>query len=185
MGFDDGAVVVKMGREEPAVSMDGSGKVIWARHSEILSSVIKGADANAKDGAPLTITSKDLGSTEIYPQSLMHSPNGRFVAVCGDGEYIIYTALALRNQAFGSALDFAWASKDNDKDYAIRESTMSVKIYRNFKERGSGGLNVGFQAEGLSGGTLLGVKGQGGVGFFDWESGQLVRRIEVDPHHVC
>ena len=41
MGFDDGAVVVSMGREEPAVSMDGSGKVIWARHSEILTTNIK------------------------------------------------------------------------------------------------------------------------------------------------
>jgi len=125
-----------------------------------------------------------MGSTEIYPQSLRHSPNGRFFAVCGDGEYIIYTALAMRNQAFGSALDFAWGSKDNDKDYAIRESNTSVKVFRNFKERGSGGLNVGFQAEGLSGGVLLGVKGQGGIGLFDWETQQLVRRIEVDPKDV-
>jgi coatomer subunit beta' len=89
----------------------------------------------------------------------------------------------MRNQAFGSALDFAWASKENDKDYAIRESPTSVKIFRNFKERG-GGLNVGFQAEGLAGGVLLGVRGQGGIGLFDWESGQLVRRIEVDPKNV-
>jgi len=183
IGFDDGAVVVKMGREEPAVSMDGSGKVIWARHSEVLTTVIKASDA-LKDGQALTLPSKDLGTTELYPQSLVHSPNGRFVAVCGDGEYIIYTALALRNQAFGSALDFVWASKENDKDYAIRESATSVKIFRNFKERGTGGLNVGFQAEGLTGGILLGVKGQGGIGLFDWESGQLVRRIEVEPKNV-
>ncbi|GAB7339627.1 hypothetical protein MBLNU457_6220t1 [Dothideomycetes sp. NU457] len=182
MGFDDGAVVVKMGREEPAVSMDGSGKVIWARHSEILTSVIKGGDKDLKDAQPLTLPSKDLGSTEIYPQTLLHSPNGRFVAVCGDGEYIIYTALALRNQAFGSALDFVWASKENDREYAIRESALSVKIFRNFKERAT--VNVGFQAEGLSGGVLLGVKGQGGIGLFDWETGQLVRRIEVDPKSV-
>jgi len=139
-------------------------------------------DKNLKDGTPLTLPSKDLGSTEIYPQTLLHSPNGRFVAVCGDGEYIIYTALALRNQAFGSALDFAWGSKDNDKDYAIRESNISVKIFRNFKEKAS--LNIGFQAEGLSGGVLLGVKGQGGIGLFDWESGNLVRRIEVEPKSV-
>ena len=33
----------------------------------------------------------------------------RFVVVCGDGEYIIYTAMALRNKAFGSALEFVWA----------------------------------------------------------------------------
>lgn len=185
MGFDDGAVVVKMGREEPAVSMDGSGKIIWAHHSEILTSVIKGAEKTAKDGQPISLPSKDLGSTEIYPQTLLHSPNGRFVAVCGDGEYIIYTALALRNQAFGSALDFAWASKENDKDYAIRESQYSVKIYRNFKPKsGDGSINVGFTADGLSGGVLLGVKGQGGIGFFDWETGKLVRRIEVEPRNV-
>ena len=42
MGFDDGAVVVKLGREEPAVSIDGSGQLIWARHNEVLSSIIKG-----------------------------------------------------------------------------------------------------------------------------------------------
>ncbi len=114
---------------------------------------------------------------------LFHSPNGRFVSVCGDGEYIIYTALAWRNKAYGSAQDFAWGSKENGNDYAIRESGTSVRIFRNFKEK-SGGLDVGFQAEGLSGGFLLGVKGQGGVGLFDWESGALVRRIEVEPRGV-
>lgn len=183
IGFDDGAVVVKMGREEPAVSMDPAGKVIWAKHSEILSSLVKPAEAELKDNTPISIPSKELGTCEIYPQTLAHSPNGRFVAVCGDGEYIIYTALAWRNKSFGSALDFAWGSKDNSNDYAIRESAMTVRIFRNFKEKGSG-LDVGFQAEGLSGGVLLGVKGQGGIGFFDWESGSLVRRIEVDPKEV-
>ncbi|KAJ5655169.1 COPI vesicle coat beta' subunit [Penicillium longicatenatum] len=183
MGFDDGAVVVKMGREEPAVSMDGSGKLIWARHSEVVSSVIKGSEASLKDGEPLSLPAKDLGTCEVYPQTLTHSPNGRFVSVCGDGEYIIYTALAWRNKAFGQALDFAWGSKDNSNDYAIRESATSVKIFKNFKEQ-PGGLDVGFQAEGLTDGVLLGVKGQGGIGLFDWESGSLVRRIEVDPKNV-
>ncbi|KAL4912333.1 coatomer WD associated region-domain-containing protein [Aspergillus aurantiobrunneus] len=183
LGFDDGAVVVKMGREEPAVSMDGSGKIVWARHNEVVSTVIKGGDANVKDGAPISLPTKDLGSCEVYPQTLSHSPNGRFVSVCGDGEYIIYTALAWRNKAFGQALDFAWGSKDNSNDYAIRESPTSVKIFKNFKEV-SGGLDVGFQAEGLTGGVLLGVRGQGGIGMFDWETGNLVRRIEVDPRSV-
>jgi coatomer subunit beta' len=119
----------------------------------------------------------------VYPQTLLHSPNGRFVSVCGDGEYIIYTALAWRNKAFGSALDFVWASKENSNDFAIRESPMSVKIYKNFTEK-SGGLDVGFQADGLTGGILLGVTGQGGVSFFDWATGGLVRRIEVEPKQV-
>lgn len=33
----------------------------------------------------------------------------RFVMVCGDGEYIIYTAMALRNKSFGTAQEFVWA----------------------------------------------------------------------------
>ncbi|RYP43564.1 hypothetical protein DL768_009855 [Monosporascus sp. mg162] len=182
VGFDDGAVVVKLGREEPAVSMDGSGKLIWARHNEVLSSIIKGGDA-LKDNEAITLPTKELGTCEVYPSTLIHSPNGRFVAVCGDGEYIIYTALAWRNKAFGSALDFVWATKENSNDFAIRESSTSVKVYKNFTEK-QGGLDVPFQAEGLTGGVLLGVKGQGGVSFYDWATGGLVRRIEVEPREV-
>ncbi|KAK4092965.1 hypothetical protein Purlil1_2890 [Purpureocillium lilacinum] len=155
VGYDDGAVVIKL----------------------------VAADASLKDNDPISLPTKDLGTCEVYPQTLIHSPNGRFVAVCGDGEYIIYTALAWRNKAFGSALDFVWASKENSNDFAIRESPMSVKVYKNFVEK-SGGLDVGFQAEGLTGGILLGVIGQGGISFFDWNTGGLVRRIEVEPKHV-
>ncbi|KAF3356781.1 hypothetical protein VdG1_06204 [Verticillium dahliae VDG1] len=164
VGFDDGLVVVKLGREEPAVSMDASGKLIWARHNEVVSSIIKGGDASVKDNTPISLPTKDLGSCEVYPQTLLHSPNGRFVAVCGDGEYIIYTALAWRNKAFGSALDFVWGAKENSNDFAIRESATSVKVYKNFTEK-TGGLD-------------------GGVSFFDWASGGLVRRIEVEPRQV-
>ena len=138
---------------------------------------------SAKDGEPLSLPSKDLGSCEIYPQSLLHSPNGRFVSVCGDGEYIIYTALAWRNKAFGQALDFVWGSRENSNDYAIRESQTSVKLFKNFKEK-PGGLDVGFPADGLIGGVLLAVRGQGSVGLFDWETGGLVRRIDVAPQSV-
>lgn len=183
VGFDDGAVVVKLGKEEPAVSMDGSGKLIWARHNEVLSSVIRGGDESIKDNTPITLPTKELGTCEVFPTTLAHSPNGRFVAVCGDNEYIIYTALAWRNKAFGSALDFVWASKENSNDFAIRESPTSVKVFKNFVEK-PGGLDIPFQADGLSGGVLLGVKGAGGVSFYDWATGGLVRRIEVEPKQV-
>ncbi|KAG6355756.1 hypothetical protein INS49_003722 [Diaporthe citri] len=182
VGYDEGSVVVKLGREEPAVSMDGSGKLIWAKHNEVVSAIIKGGEAT-KDNVPINLTTKDLGSCEVYPSTLSHSANGRFVAVCGDGEFIVYTALAWRNKQFGSALDFVWASKENSNDFAIRESPTSVKVFKNFVEK-QGGLDVGFQADGLAGGVLLGVKGQGGISFFDWATGGLVRRIEVEPREV-
>ncbi len=60
----------------------------------------------------------------------MHNPNGRFVVVCGDGEYIVYTALAWRNKSFGSAADFVWSPDSND--FAVREAGNKVKIFKNF-----------------------------------------------------
>lgn len=42
-------------------------------------------------------------------------------------------------------------------------------------------LNTGFQSEAIFAGHLLGVKGSGGIGLFDWQTGALARRIEVEP----
>ena len=37
---------------------------------------------------------------------------------------------------------------------------------------------------GLYGGSLLGVKSVSGLAFYDWESTDLIRRIEITPKHV-
>ena len=66
------------------------------------------------------------------------------MVVCGDGEYIIYTAMALRNKSFGSAQEFVW-SYDSSM-YAIRETSSMVKIFKNFKEQKS--FKPDFGAEG-------------------------------------
>ncbi|GAA5990741.1 hypothetical protein JCM11641_006663 [Rhodosporidiobolus odoratus] len=181
-GFDEGAVVVKIGREEPSVSMDTSGKVVYARNAEVLTVALQStADEDIPDGQQLAIPSRELGNTEVYSSSLQHSPNGRFVTVCGDGEYIIYTALAWRNKAFGSGVGFAWASDSNT--YAVREAGSKIKVYRNFKERPAL-VNVNYTTDGIYGGPLLCVKGMGFVVFYDWETGAIVRRIEVDAREV-
>lgn len=72
-----------------------------------------------------------MGACEFYPQTLDHCSNGRFAAICGDGEYTIYTAQSLRNKAFGRGEEFVWAHDSNV--YAIRENSTSVKIFSNFK----------------------------------------------------
>ncbi len=57
---------------------------------------------------------------------------GALQCVCGDGEYIIYNALQLKNKSFGQALEFVWAA---DSGYATRESNSKIKIFnKNFKE---------------------------------------------------
>lgn len=114
-GFDEGTVCIKLGREAPVVSMDANGKIVFARHNEIHAANVKTKlDAAPKDGEPLSLPTKDQGASDIYPSALTHSPNGRFVAVLGgDGEYVIMTALAWRNKAFGSGLGFVWSQDSN------------------------------------------------------------------------
>lgn len=102
-----------------------------------------------KDGERLPVAVKDMGACEIYPQTVAHNPNGRFVVVCGDGEYIIYTSMALRNKAFGSAQEFVWALESSE--YAIRESSGTVKCFRNFKERKSFTPDYGAEGKQIQG----------------------------------
>ncbi|NXG38361.1 COPB2 protein, partial [Dromaius novaehollandiae] len=209
LGYDEGSIIVKLGREEPAMSMDSNGKIIWAKHSEVQQANLKAmGDAEIKDGERLPLAVKDMGSCEIYPQTIQHNPNGRFVVVCGDGEYIIYTAMALRNKSFGSAQEFVWAH--DSSEYAIRESNSVVKIFKNFKEKKS--FKPDFGAEGgyllleytcwsfprmqrhyffylyfftgIYGGFLLGVRSVNGLAFYDWENTELIRRIEIQPKHI-
>lgn len=183
VGFDTGNVVFQLGDDKPLLSMDPMGKIIWCKHNEVFHSVIKSSDsADVEDGEVLSIAQKELGTVEVFPTSLVHSPNGRFVAVTGDDEYIIYTALAWRNKMYGPALDFVWAQDSNY--YAIRESKSSVKIFKNFKEKSNGGINLLYSAEKIYGGTLLTIKSEGFVSFYDWESGELVRRVNVDADNV-
>ncbi|TPX31203.1 hypothetical protein SmJEL517_g05420 [Synchytrium microbalum] len=183
LGYDEGTICVKLGREEPAVSMDNLGKIIWAKHNEIQTANVKtSTDEALKDGERIHIPTKELGSCEVYPQTLQHSPNGRFVVVCGDGEYIIYTALAWRNKSFGNALEFVWAGDSNE--YAIRESSSKVKLYKAFKEKTNVNIRPSYSAEGIFGGALLGIRSNAFLNFYDWETGACVRRVEVAAKNV-
>lgn len=128
------------------------------------------------DGEPMSIPERELTSVELFPLSVQHNANGRFVAVVGDNEYVIYTAQALRNKTFGPALDFVWSSYGTG-DYAVRESPSKVKVFKNFKETHA--FRPLVSAEGLSGGALLGVRAADTLMFYDWDSDRIVRRIEV------
>ena len=116
--------------------MDPSGKLIYTRNNEVLSTNLQTVqDDVIPEGNRVPLSIKELGTTEIYATALMHSPNGRFVTVVGDGEYIVYTALAWRNKAFGNGNSFAWAGDSNT--YAVLEGRMKVRVYKNFRERGA------------------------------------------------
>ena len=57
VGYDEGCVMVKLGREDPVASMDAGGKVIWARHNEIQTVNIKAlGDAAVEEADALGAT---------------------------------------------------------------------------------------------------------------------------------
>ncbi|KAJ8452033.1 hypothetical protein Cgig2_016614 [Carnegiea gigantea] len=177
IGYDEGTIMVKIGRETPVASMDNSSKIIWARHNEIQTVDIRrvGAGYEVTDGERLPLAVKELGTCDLYPQYLRHNPNGRFVVVCGDGEYIIYTAVAWRNRSFGSALEFVWSSEG---EYAVRESTSKIKICtKNFQEKKS--IRPTFSAERIYGGALLAMCSNDFICFYEWADCRFIRRIDV------
>ncbi|KAH3783877.1 hypothetical protein DPMN_161827, partial [Dreissena polymorpha] len=88
--------------------------------------------------------------------------------------------MALRNKSFGSAQEFVWS---NDSSvYAIREGNSMVKIFKNFKELKT--FKPDFGCEGIHGGNMLGVRSVSGLAFYDWETTDLVRRIEISPKNI-
>ncbi|SCU80845.1 LAME_0B04764g1_1 [Lachancea meyersii CBS 8951] len=185
-GFDSGFTVLSLGNDEPKLSLDPVGKLVWcggknASATDVFTAAIRGG-MEGVDGEPLPLQTKELGTVDVFPQSMKHSPNGRFVTVVGDGEYIVYTALAWRNKAFGKCHDFVWGPDSNS--YALIDETGHVKFYKNFKETTSWSLPLEFGIEKLYSGAFLGVKADGFVYFFDWDSGSLVRRIDVDARDI-
>eukprot|EP00184_Porphyridium_aerugineum_P001108 CAMPEP_0184707886 /NCGR_PEP_ID=MMETSP0313-20130426/37495_1 /TAXON_ID=2792 /ORGANISM="Porphyridium aerugineum, Strain SAG 1380-2" /LENGTH=1038 /DNA_ID=CAMNT_0027169467 /DNA_START=154 /DNA_END=3270 /DNA_ORIENTATION=- len=182
LGYDNGTVVIMLGKDQPVASIDNTGKVIIAKHNEILTQNVRQADVSQLgDGERMQLASKELGSCEVYPQYLQHSPNGRFVAVCGDGEFIIYTALAWRNKSYGQADEIVW--DNGGGEFATRLGNSDIRVYdKQFAERNA--IRPAFPVEGIAGGTLLGIKGQDFIVFYDWETLQLVRRIDVAAQEV-
>jgi len=190
IGYDEGTIVLKLGNEKPVASLDtNTGKLVWAQSHDIQTMTLKGLAAKTAaeggeivDGEKLQLNARDLGACEVYPQSLQHNSNGSFICVCGDGEFIIYTSQALRNKAFGTALDFVWSSLGTG-DYAIRESISRVRTFKNFKDHKQVTLPMS-SADGVFGGACLGVKGADCIVFFDWDEGAFIRKIDVVPSHI-
>ncbi|QLG71070.1 hypothetical protein HG535_0B01080 [Zygotorulaspora mrakii] len=185
-GFDNGFTVLALGNDVPTLSLDPVGKLVWsggknAAASDIFTAVIRGNE-QVEENEPIALQAKELGSVDVFPQNLTHSLNGRFVAVVGDGEYVIYTALAWRNKSFGKCHDFAWGP--DSSSFAIIDETGQVHYYKNFKEVTSWSIPLTYGIEKIYPGALLGAKADGFAYFFDWETGNLVRRIDVNAKDI-
>ncbi len=110
VGCDDGTLVLQLGNIIPLTSFSDA-KLLYNTHFDIFQIQLNDvAITNKSQPFQLHVSPKELGTCEVYPAMIQHSPNGRFCCVIGENQYIIYTSLAWRNKAFGPADLFAWSS---------------------------------------------------------------------------
>lgn len=194
VGCDSGFAVLSMGNNDPIYSMDQQGKLVWCskkggNNSEVFSAIIKqkkdneGEDSEDEEGVHTKLQTKELGSVDIYPQVLKHSPNGRNVAVVGDGEFVIYTALAWRNKAFGNCKSFAWGTDSNT--YCLVTLQGEVQIFKDFQQVTDFPTFEEHNIVKCFDGPLLGLQtADGDILFVDWESGNELKSFELNASKI-
>ena len=63
-----------------------------------------------KEGEKIKSNVKDLGHSETFPQSIKFSPTGRYFAICGDNDFVVYQYPKFSNAAFGNGNELVWAT---------------------------------------------------------------------------
>ncbi|KAJ1614335.1 coatomer complex beta [Cryptosporidium canis] len=186
IGCDEGMVVLRIGSEQPLAALN-SGKILIAKGTEIclanlralatrpLSSSQLDWDFDYADGERVVLPFKELGCSEIYPQDIQFHPNGRFLSICGDEEFVIYTTQALRSKCFGKAIGLSWSVDGHF--FAIMEPGGRIIVYNDFKESFS--FIPSYYVEEIFGGQLLAIKSLDFVCFYDWTESRLIRRVDI------
>ncbi|CCW69365.1 unnamed protein product [Phytomonas sp. Hart1] len=180
VGYDGGFTVFKVGEAKPIFSMDTNGRVLIAQGNEIHRLDIKGIPENTPDGEVLSLVRKDLGTVETSGGFLQHSTGGQSVVFIGGGEYTILSTLALRPKSYGSGISFAWGPESSS--YAVLETSMTLKIYKNFKIRAT--LSLPEPANHIFAGPVLCVATSANIMFYDWASLSIIRVIDTQPTMV-
>lgn len=182
LAYDEATVVIKIGKETPIVSFN-NGRVICAKQGEVQLANFKTIKDDLLDGEEVSTKFKELGNSEIFAQDIKFSPNGRYFALCGDSDYVVYTVHKFQNSGFGHAVSLVWSINN---DYAVMTEQNTIKIFKDFAEHKS--FKTTFKANDLYGGKLIGVstkQSSQSISFFDWETFTCIRRIDVDcPKNV-
>jgi len=178
-GCEEAAVVVQMGSEEPLVTFNHhQSKIIYGVQNNLFSLNLKQVTHETKDGEVITIPPKQLGSSEVFPNKVHYSPNGRYFSILSDQEFIISTSGVYRASCVGNCSDISW----NEGDSFVIKDGNSVKIYNNLKEAKS--FKPGFSFDGVFGGPLFAIKTDEAIFLYDVENIIFIRKIDVVPNKI-
>ena len=178
-GCEEATLVVQMGNEEPLVTFNHSqSKIIYSQQNNLFSLNLKQVDHDTKDGEIITIPPKQLGASEVFPNKLNYSPNGRYFSILSDQEFIVSTSGVYRASCVGNCSDISW---NEGESFIIKEGN-SVKIFNNLKEEKS--FKPGFSFDGVFGGPLFAVKTDEAIFLYDVDNTIFIRKIDVVPNKI-
>eukprot|EP01130_Rhizamoeba_saxonica_P017463 TRINITY_DN8476_c0_g1_i1.p1 TRINITY_DN8476_c0_g1~~TRINITY_DN8476_c0_g1_i1.p1 ORF type:complete len:927 (+),score=232.91 TRINITY_DN8476_c0_g1_i1:281-3061(+) len=177
-GFDRGILYIKLGKENPAASMDHTGKILFSKQNDVFTANARNV-GEVEDGETLNIQVKDFTTVEVFPKRIEHSPNGRLCVICSDNEYTIFMAIAGRNKTFGTAEKFGWGL---GKGLYVTKQGPIIHIYQNFEEKDR--LKLNYPVNNIFGGTLIAVASTNFICFYDWETASVVRKVDIKSKNV-
>ncbi|KAH0792969.1 coatomer subunit beta' [Histomonas meleagridis] len=166
IGFDEGLVVLKVGRDSSTIiTIDNNGRVFWARNNEIQSANLNQASFGDNDGESVDLTIKDVANSEFFPSSIAYNSTGRYVAIYGDGEYAVYSALAWRVKSYGNSKEFVWGIGDT---FAIKKNQQTVAVTTTFSNTIE--IQPPLDIDRIFGGSYLGISGEDEIIFYTWDN---------------
>lgn len=173
IGYDEGSMVIQIGQETPLFSFT-KGKLILCKNSAFFTSNLKAVlTKNLKDFESIKPEQKEIGSTDLFPKDLQHSPNGQYFFVTDGTEYAIHKAQTGKQTTFGNCDGIVWSPQNN---LCVMDGNHKVKIVSPSGEE-INSLELDFYVEKIFGGDLLGVVGLDFVVFYDYDSLDYMGKI--------
>lgn len=188
-GYDEGAVVLRLGAETPPAACS-QGRLLLVSSGEAQTCNFKALQLKSSVNFDrVDFDLKELGRPEIFPSKVSFAENGNVLCLQDGSDFVMYKFQGFKQIAFGKAKDFVWGSGSkfailtDRNEVAIGtipagEAGSAVAVDMNdlslFKV-----LSFDFLIEGVFGGTCLGIAGNEGVVFYSWE-GKIVGKVEVE-----
>jgi coatomer subunit beta' len=131
------------------------------------------------DGEKVSLDPKELGTTEIYPTYLKHSPNSHHFGLCNRREFIVIKTASFKTVISGNGTNLVWS---NDTDFAVLDNEV-ITVYKNFEKGESIKLSVTPQR--IFEGHLLGVADADKTILCDWnELGSIIHKIDLSAEKI-
>ncbi|KAL0228309.1 hypothetical protein RCL1_004452 [Eukaryota sp. TZLM3-RCL] len=186
-GADDGCMVLKLGKDIPVVSLGTDGRVVLAKDGEVSlleprRNILKG-DLKANEGQALNLEPTRSKTVDFDVENVCHRPEGKYVAVVGGGTWSLFSSLALAPQETGKGELFCWST--GSKSGVTFGTSEGSKIHVYTKQSGQKDfiqrlvISPGFVPAFLFTGPLCCAATESFACFFDWETGELVQRLDV------